>query len=87
MSIDGDRQASSAGHGIPRVGGEVYDELFELARICHDGEGFVLPLQIQLDVLADQLMQQPAELLHDIAQVSGPRLRRLTATEGEQLAG
>ena len=80
-----DGQASAVGHRIPRVQREVEQRLPELRPVAGDdrvGAG----LERELDRPAEQRLEQPARLGHDLVQIEAGQRERLAAAEGEQLA-
>ena len=61
--------------------------LFDLRGIRLDCDRGVAQVQQEVDVLADQSPEQSAEVVQQGHQVDRLLLHRLTATEGQQLAG
>jgi hypothetical protein len=74
-------------HRIAGVDGEVHDHLLHLGGIgAHAAEGAAAASH-QLDVFADQALEERAHALDDLAEVQDARLQHLLAAEGEELMG
>ncbi len=83
----GERQGAAGGHGVAGVDDQVEDHLLELAEVHVDraiGRG---ELEVQPAVLADEAPQHGLQVADHVVQVEHPRLQRLLAAEGEELAG
>ena len=81
------RELAAVGHGVPRVDGEVQDDLFQLARIGLDGHEIGCQPGAQLHILPEK---PPQQLVHVGDHLVGIQRRRgddLLAAEGQELAG
>ena len=86
----GERQLASrarAQHRVPRIDRQVHDHLFQLLRIRANRSEIAVVMNLELDFLAQQPLQQQADLADDIGQLEHFRPQRLLTAEGEQLAG
>jgi hypothetical protein len=74
-------------HRIAGIDGEVDDDLLELAGIGADRAEIAAMLDDQLDLLAEQALQEARHLGDDVGQLQHLRAERLLARESEQLPG
>ena len=82
---DGDPPAGPAGDRIPRVDGEVEDDLLHLPRIgVHEPERRIEP-ELQLAPFADEQAEHPLEIAHARVEVDPLGAQQLPPAEREQL--
>ncbi len=74
-------------HGVPGIGGEVHQHLFDLAPVGDQHEIFFGQCSSQLDVFPDDPGQERLELPDAIVDIECPRLHLLLAAEGEETLG
>ena len=72
-------------HRIAGIDGKVDDHLFKLLRICADSAQIAVMVNLELDLLAQQPLQQLRNFRHDIRQLQDFRAKRLLARKGQQL--
>ena len=82
-----DTQGAAARHGVARVHRQVHQDLLELARVGVDVPGPRSQSEEQLDVLADEPPQHPADLVDHRVEVEVLALQHLLAAEGQELPG
>ena len=81
-----DPQRSAGRHGVPRVDGEVHQDLFELSAVRHRADLRTVEPRLDRDVFADDPAQHRLHFRHDVVEVHRLRLQQLPAAEREQLA-
>ena len=74
-------------HRVAGVDRQIDDDLLELARIGADRPEVAAVLDDQLDVLAEQPLQQMGHLRHNVGKLEHLRAQGLLAREGKQLSG
>ena len=83
--LDGERAARR--HRVARVHGQIEKDLFDLGRVRLDRRRVGGRPHVQLDVLADQALEDGLETLHELVQVEDARLQHLLAAQGQELPG
>ena len=82
-----DGEDAAVRHGIAGVDGEVQEHLVNLRRISTNRSQLRCQDRGELDLLSDQPAQHLVRVGDDLVQAQGPRLDRLPAAEGQELAG
>ena len=82
-----DCQLASARHGVPRVDGQVHDDLLQQARVHAHAAGLIVEEGDQLDILAERAPQELVHLHDHGVGVQDADLDDLLAAEGQQLTG
>ena len=80
-----DRQRAAVGHRIAAVDDEIDEHLLDLAWVGTNGAEHRRGEDVELDVVAEQALQEGADLGHDGVQVERTRIQHLASSEGEQL--
>jgi hypothetical protein len=80
-----DGEYAAAGHRVARVDGEVHQHLLELPLIGKHGRNAFRDGKTQLDVLAQQALEQWRDAANDVADVQHGWPQHLFAAEGEKL--
>ena len=80
-----DRQRAAVRHRVAGIDGEVDDHLLELVEVGLDRPEVAAVHELQLDLLAEQPLQQDREVRQHVAERQHLRPQRLPAREGEQL--
>ena len=83
--LDGERAARR--HRVARVHGQVEEDLFDLGRVRVDRRHVGGRPHVQLDVLADEALEDGLETLHELVQVEDAGLQQLLAAQGQELPG
>ena len=75
---------SAAGlHGVARVGGEIDEDLMDLARIADGGAESGIEGAGEGDVFAEEEPQHIGSVRNDVVQIAGLEVDDLAASEGE----
>jgi len=85
LGADVDREVAAVRHRVAGVGRDVHQHLLELSAVGLDEHGRGGGRDLQLDVVAEQRLQQPRGLEHPLVQVEDACLDLLLPAEGEQL--
>ena len=85
--VDRDLEPPAVRHRVVRVHREVHDHLLELAGIRADRGRRRCGQQLELDVLAEQPLQQRSDRGEDLVQIDRTGLQHLAPAEREQLVG
>ena len=80
-----DRQPAAVRHRVAGVHGEVDDHLLDLARVGTDDPEVRRREELELDVVAEQPLEEPTDLGEHRVQVERARLQHLPPPEREQL--
>jgi len=82
-----DAEGAAPGHGVPGVGGEVHQHLFQLVAVGKNGEGLVRKPGFAGDVFADHPNDEFLHPLDNFVQVHGFTLADLFPAEQEEILG
>ena len=82
-----DGEPPSLRHGVPRVDGQVQDDLLELPRVGPDPAEHGFRRRDEVDVLADQPPEQRLHPSHHDVHVEHPRLEDLLPAKRQELLG
>ena|SRR6516162_869138 len=81
-----DSQCAASGHGVSSVDGKIDDDLFKLAMVDFGKPKLTTMHDVELNVLADQPLNQMPQFIEDVGDVKNSRLQSLLARKSEQLA-
>ena len=74
-------------HGIPRIGRQVHQHLFDLPAVGMYRQHILMDYRLESDILTDDAFQKLFDLLDDLVKVDRLRIDDLFSAEGEQASG
>src|ERR1700761_1673435 len=81
-----DNQLSTVGHRVPRVHGQIHDDLLDLPWVSFHGTQRGIQSRAELDIFADETFEHLLDLDEHAVQIQASRLEYLLTAKCQQLA-